>query len=79
MIAARPAPAHIPTRAELIDELTCRVQAEYREMPGLCLTLRQAQRLWGVDTEIWASVFGALTARGILRKAANGGFVRVRN
>src|SRR5687768_16771941 len=29
--------------------LVRRIESEYREMPGLNLTLGQAQRLWGVD------------------------------
>jgi hypothetical protein len=26
-----------------------RIRGEYLEMPGLCLTLAQAQRLWGLE------------------------------
>ena len=36
-------------RGDLVRDLTRRAQAEYREMPGLSLTLAQAQRLWGID------------------------------
>ncbi len=28
-----------------------RIRSEYLEMPGLCLTLKQAQRLWALDEE----------------------------
>ena len=35
-----------------LDEGTLgRICSEYLEMPGLCLTLKQAQRLWGLDEE----------------------------
>jgi len=32
-----------------IGELLLRVEGEYREMPGLSLTVPQAERLWGLD------------------------------
>lgn len=35
----------MPVQTELVDWLI-RVEAEYREMPGLQLTERQMQRLW---------------------------------
>lgn len=38
-------PPHVSTREDLI----VRISAEYLEMPGLRLTLRQALRLWGLD------------------------------
>ena len=28
------------------DDLTTRARAEFREMPGMCLTTAQAARLW---------------------------------
>jgi hypothetical protein len=35
--------------SESVRELARRIEAEYGEMPGLSVTLRQAQRLWAVD------------------------------
>jgi hypothetical protein len=32
-----------------LKDLLNRVRGEYAEMPGLTLTLAQAQRLWGLD------------------------------
>ena len=32
-----------------LTETVRRVRAEFLEMPGLKLTVQQAQRLWGVD------------------------------
>ena len=52
----------VRTRADAEHELTRRVRAEYSEMPGLCLTLSQAQRLWAVDRQTCEAVFRALIA-----------------
>ena len=70
------APPELRTRADVLQELTTRVQAEYAEMPGLSLTLAQAQRLWAVDRQTCEKVFMALTARGFLRATTKGSFVR---
>ena len=64
------------TRADAEHELTRRVRAEYAEMPGLCLTLSQAQRLWAVDRQTCEAVFRALIAHGFLRITTKGHFVR---
>jgi hypothetical protein len=64
------------TRAEAEHELTRRVRAEYAEMPGLCLTLSQAQRLWAVDRQICEAVFRGLIAHRFLRMTTTGRFVR---
>ena len=57
-------------------DLSRRIQAEYAEMPGLSVTLAQAQRLWAVDRKTCESVLMALTARGFLRKTTKGRFIR---
>ena len=67
----------IDTEAETIRELTRRVQAEYAEMPGLCVTLVQAQRLLAIDEPTCAAVFTALIKRGVLRRTAQGRYLRV--
>jgi hypothetical protein len=51
-------------------------RAEYAEMPGLCLTLSQAQRLWAADRQTCEAVFRALIAHGFLRMTTKGRFVR---
>jgi hypothetical protein len=53
-----------------------RVQAEYAEMPGLSVTLPQAQRLWVVDQKTCEEVFQRLLKSGVLRMTAHGQFVR---
>jgi hypothetical protein len=49
-----------------------RVKSEYREMPGLCLTLPQAQRLWSLDKGTCTFVLTSLVAEGYLKASAAG-------
>jgi hypothetical protein len=44
---------------------------EYDEMPGLCLTGAQAQRLFGLREDICTRVFNALVDAAILRRDVN--------
>ena len=60
-----------------VGRLMDQVQAEYNEMPGLSVTLRQAQRLWAVDRETCEEALKGLTASGVLRMTAKGRFIRV--
>jgi hypothetical protein len=59
-----------------LEQLLLRVQAEYREMPGLCLTFAQAQRMWQLDGETCAFLLRELIARRFLRRNAKGAYVR---
>lgn len=52
------------------DDLHMRVNAEFREMPGLTLTLRQAARLFSIEPAHCERVLGALVEAGVL--ATNG-------
>ena len=52
------------------------IRAEYREMPGLKLTLPQARRLWNLADEECASVLEELVAEGFLRRTREGSYVR---
>lgn len=61
---------------ENASELSSRVEAEYGEMPGLNVTLKQAQRLWTTDQHTCQAVFDALVARGVLRMTTKGRFIR---
>lgn len=51
-------------------DLCARVWAEFREMPGLTLTLPQASRLFGIEPVRCERVLGALVHAGHL--ATNG-------
>lgn len=53
-----------------------RVQGEYNEMPGLRLTIAQAQRLWGLDRSVCDSLLGALVEAKFLFRTRDGSFVR---
>ena len=69
-------PATAPRDVLAVRELTRRVRAEYADMPGLSITLPQAERLWTVDRQTCRTVFMALTARGFLRLTRQGRFIR---
>lgn len=47
-------------------ELLARVRAEFREMPCLRLTCRQAQRLFDLREDVCQRVFAALVDEGTL-------------
>jgi len=63
-------------RSESAPDLARRIEAEYAEMPGLNLTLPQAQRLWAADRHTCQMVLDRLIARGVLRMTTKGRFVR---
>ena len=46
--------------------LYVRVQGEFREMPGLTLTVRQAARLFSIEPVRCELVLGALVHNGVL-------------
>jgi hypothetical protein len=58
------------------DLLEHRIRGEYREMPGLRLTSRQAERLWGLESQDCARVLDSLIADGFLEQAADGRYAR---
>ena len=49
-----------------------RIDSEYREMPGLRLTLAQAARLWGLQALQCRVLLGALVERGRLVETPDG-------
>jgi hypothetical protein len=55
----------MPSTAQ-IDQLTARVRAEFREMPGLRLTRPQLQRLCGLEPKVCAQVVDALMERSVI-------------
>ncbi|MGE0041167.1 MAG: hypothetical protein AB7H88_05175 [Vicinamibacterales bacterium] len=56
--------------------LVRRAQAEYLEMPGLCLTFDQACRLWALDGETCSRVLEHLIAEGLVVVSVRGTYVR---
>jgi hypothetical protein len=55
-----------------VDAVAKRILAEFDEMPGMSLTVRQASRLFGLDPEMCRVVVDALVDSAYLRLAANG-------
>jgi hypothetical protein len=54
-----------------VEQLALRVSGEFMEMPGLRLTMSQAQRLLCIDGDTCAEVIALLVARSILRRQAD--------
>jgi hypothetical protein len=61
-----------PRSTPTLNDLLRRVEGEYHEMPGLCLTRPQAERLWGLDRATCAIVLATLVDRQVLRRTAVG-------
>ena len=57
------------------EALIGRVRAEYREMPGLCLTAQQACRLWQLDLTDCTRILELLVAQHVLKRSATGVFI----
>ena len=53
-----------------------RIRGEYLEMPGLRLTLEQAQRLFGVEREVCKQVLDVLVDANVLCVRADGVYAR---
>jgi len=54
------------------------VKAEYLELPGLNLTKRQMQRLWGIDRATCDQIVSALESAHFLTRASHGTYVLAR-
>jgi hypothetical protein len=59
-----------------LDELVVRVRGEYREMPGLSLTVVQARRLFGLEHSTCQMLFDRLVDARFLRRTRHGRFIR---
>ena len=53
-----------------------RVRGEFREMPGLTLTVAQARRLWDLDSSTCSDVLTQLVDAGFLCRRADGAYGR---
>ncbi len=58
------------------DDIIRRIRGEFLEMPGLSLTLTQAQRLLGLDRLSCDRLLNALVERGFLFRTHDGMFIR---
>ena len=63
--------AMAPTFANAVQltDLSARIRGEYREMPGLRLTLSQASKLWNVDRDLCIRALESLAASGFLYRS----------
>ena len=52
------------------------IRAEYLEVPDLCLTKLQVQRLWGLDPLTTDSLLEALVDAKFLRRTGQDAYVR---
>jgi DNA-binding Lrp family transcriptional regulator len=57
----------VSSRAALVQ----RIEAEFREMPGLCITLRQASRLFGLSEEVCQRVLCQLAEGNVIQRAGS--------
>ena len=57
------------------DALAARIRGEYREMPGLRLTLAQACRLWQIDATVCEGLLRLLEAEGFLARTPDDAFI----
>lgn len=63
---------------EVVSNLVLqRVYSEFLEMPGLRLTIQQAQRLWGLDEVTCLALLELLVARRFLCRNGRGTYARL--
>jgi hypothetical protein len=58
------------------NDLVCRVWADFREMPGLMLSVSQARRLWNLDESVCQGILDVLVDLQLLRRNARGLYLR---
>jgi hypothetical protein len=59
-----------------VELVTKRVQAEFEEMPGMTLTMRQASLLFGIERETCKAVVDRLVRTHYLKWTTSGAFTR---
>ena len=67
--------AAAPERQSSHERLVRRIRAEFLEMPGLCLTIEQAQRLWSLEPRTCEALLRILIDSRFLRRTDRGLFV----
>ena len=61
--------AHTTALPPYTPDLGALIRAEYMEMPGLCLTVAQAARLWNVGRDECIKTLDALANAGFLYRS----------
>ena len=59
------------------EALGQRIHAEFREMPGMCLTEAQARRLFNLSELACSQMLSLLVNQGMLRRSEDGQYRRV--
>ena len=73
---AKSTSADLAVKADPKALIADRVRGEFREMPGLTLTLAQGCRLWSLDAQTCSEVLTHLVEGGFLSHRADGLFCR---
>lgn len=66
----------LPAYQKVTPALLAQIRGEFREMPGLSLTLRQASRLWNLDPLTCDVALRVLVEEQFLARTRLGGFRR---
>jgi len=66
----------LPAYQKVTPALLAQIRGEFREMPGLTLTLRQASRLWHLDLLTCDVALRTLVDERFLGRTRLGGFRR---
>jgi len=66
----------LPAFQKVTPGLLAQIRGEFREMPGLTLTLRQVSRLWNLDLLTCDVALRTLADEQFLRRTRGGGFRR---
>jgi hypothetical protein len=61
-----------PVAKAPVHDILGRVRSEFLEMPGLKLTVAQAQRLWGLDRSTCETLIDRLIESHFLRRTHDG-------
>ena len=69
-------PLLLPAYQKVTPGLLAQIRGEFREMPGLTLTLRQASRLWNLDLLTCDIALRTLVDEQFLGRTRVGGFRR---
>ena len=76
-MAAKTTATTAKTSNPVPETLFQRIQGEFLEMPGLCLTQLQACRLWGLDRDTCSKVLSLLVDAKFLTRTRDGSFVQL--
>jgi hypothetical protein len=63
-------------RTKVVADWLAIIRAEYSEVPGLRLTIREAERLWGLEAHVCEAILETLVASSFLRRTKQDQYVR---